>query len=148
MQLTTPSFLPNKTNLKKKPDLVRKVSWVSWWERNFFENSELVVSSVFVSSTLFPSFHIHVSLQFSKFLLSLTGFFIFFFSEEDYLSYGQEHTWLLEHNFRLWNKCTVRPYLCWEPQFLSPFCKLFPFQIMKVVRVRLSLVEELLEDNK
>ncbi|CAH0384583.1 unnamed protein product [Bemisia tabaci] len=67
--------------------------------------------------------------------------------EEDYLSYGQEHTWLLEHNFRLWNKCTVRPYLCWEPQFLSPFCKLFPFQIMKVVRVRLSLVEELLEDN-
>ncbi|PSN54198.1 hypothetical protein C0J52_03530, partial [Blattella germanica] len=33
-----------------------------------------------------------------------------------------------------------------DMEFLNPFCRLFPFQSMKVVRMRLSLVEELLED--
>lgn len=66
--------------------------------------------------------------------------------DEEYLEYGQEHTWLFTHNTRLWNWCQLKPHVCWLPKFLTPFCKLFPFQSMKVVRLRLSLFEEILQD--
>ncbi|XP_023716466.1 carbohydrate sulfotransferase 5 isoform X2 [Cryptotermes secundus] len=65
---------------------------------------------------------------------------------EHYLNYGKEHVWLFNHNTRLWDQCQQHPSLCWLPEFLNSFCRLFPFQSMKVVRLRLSLVEELLED--
>ncbi|KAJ9587785.1 hypothetical protein L9F63_018768, partial [Diploptera punctata] len=65
---------------------------------------------------------------------------------EHYLSYGKDHVWLFKHNTRLWEQCEQHPALCWIPEFLNPFCRLFPFQSMKIVRLRLSLVEELLED--
>ncbi|XKL67502.1 hypothetical protein PGB90_002993 [Kerria lacca] len=65
-----------------------------------------------------------------------------------YLQYGQEHTWLFTHNTRLWEKCQRKPHICWLHEFLKPFCKLFPFQSMKVVRLRLKLFEELLDDKK
>lgn len=65
-----------------------------------------------------------------------------------YLEYGQEHTWLFTHNTQLWDRCVVHPHLCWLPQFLSPFCSLFPFQSMKVVRLRLQLIQHLLADPR
>ncbi|KAE8749405.1 hypothetical protein FOCC_FOCC003919 [Frankliniella occidentalis] len=65
---------------------------------------------------------------------------------KEYLDYGPEHNWLFSHNTRLWDACQRRPDLCWQPQFLTPFCRLFPFQSMKVVRLRLRLMEELLAD--
>lgn len=71
-----------------------------------------------------------------------------YFGLDRYLEYGQNHTWLFTHNDRLWEKCEEKPHLCWLPEFLSPFCKLFPFQSMKVVRVRLALFEQLLKDPK
>ncbi|XP_064121330.1 carbohydrate sulfotransferase 4-like isoform X2 [Macrobrachium nipponense] len=64
-----------------------------------------------------------------------------------YLDYGPEHPWLFIHNSRLWNYCTSFPQLCWDPDFLSPFCSLFPFQSMKTVRLRLNLTREFLEDK-
>jgi len=64
-----------------------------------------------------------------------------------YLDYGQDHTWLFTHNVRLWDQCQLHPHLCWLPQFLSPFCSLFPFQSMKTVRLRLRLIEQFLEDS-
>lgn len=67
---------------------------------------------------------------------------------DEYLAYGQEHTWLFTHNTRLWEKCLEYPHLCWLPQFLNRFCSLFPFQSMKLVRLRLKLAEELLADEK
>ncbi|KAK7580745.1 hypothetical protein V9T40_001374 [Parthenolecanium corni] len=67
---------------------------------------------------------------------------------DEYLEYGSEHSWLFTHNVRLWEQCQRRPQICWMPEFLTPFCKLFPFQSMKVVRMRLSLFEELLEDKR
>nr|XP_024216815.1 carbohydrate sulfotransferase 4 isoform X2 [Halyomorpha halys] len=67
---------------------------------------------------------------------------------DKYLSYGQDHTWLFTHNNRLWEKCTEYPHLCWLPIFLNRFCSLFPFQSMKLVRLRLKLAEELLADEK
>lgn len=65
----------------------------------------------------------------------------------DYLEYGQSHNYLFTHNFRLWHSCQLHPQFCYDPQFLNSFCRLFPFQSMKVVRVRLALAESLLNDN-
>ncbi|XP_018319300.1 carbohydrate sulfotransferase 4 [Agrilus planipennis] len=61
-----------------------------------------------------------------------------------YLKYGQDHVYLFTHNTRLWTQCEYYPNYCWDPDFLMQFCKLFPFQSMKVVRLRLRLAERLL----
>ncbi|XP_065169716.1 carbohydrate sulfotransferase 5-like [Atheta coriaria] len=63
-----------------------------------------------------------------------------------YLEYGKTHTYLFTHNTRLWNRCEPS-HLCWDASFLNEFCKLFPFQMMKIVRLRLKLAEELLRDE-
>lgn len=65
-----------------------------------------------------------------------------------YLEYGQSHVYLFTHNTRLWDVCELYPNICWDSKFLTEFCKLFPFQSMKVVRLRLKLAEELLKDQK
>lgn len=65
----------------------------------------------------------------------------------EYLDYGKEHKYLFEHNERLWTQCKDYPHFCWKPKFLTPFCRLFPLQSMKVVRLRLALAEQLLEDK-
>lgn len=67
---------------------------------------------------------------------------------EHYLRYGPSHPWLFSHNKFLWGRCKTSSDLCWKPEFLSPFCSLFPFQSLKTVRLRLNLTEELLEDKK
>ncbi|KAK7072026.1 Sulfotransferase, partial [Halocaridina rubra] len=67
---------------------------------------------------------------------------------DQYLDYGPGHPWLFLHNTRLWNYCTSFPEICWDPDFLSPFCKLFPFQSLKTVRLRLNLTREFLEDKQ
>lgn len=67
---------------------------------------------------------------------------------DNYLNYGKEHTWLFNHNFRLWKQCQKHPTICWLPDFLNVFCKLFPFQSMKIVRLRLRIIEELLKDER
>jgi len=66
---------------------------------------------------------------------------------ENYLTYGQDHNWLFSHNTRLWDKCLATPQICFVPQFLTKFCSLFPFQSMKLVRMRLSLMEDILADT-
>ncbi|KAG4073188.1 hypothetical protein HA402_002577 [Bradysia odoriphaga] len=65
---------------------------------------------------------------------------------KDYLDFGAEHDYLFTHNTRLWKYCRLYPQHCWDPNFLTPFCKLFPLQSMKVVRLRLALAEQLLND--
>ncbi|KAL1462547.1 hypothetical protein WDU94_014375 [Cyamophila willieti] len=66
----------------------------------------------------------------------------------DYLQYGMEHNYLFTHNSRLWEMCGQFPDLCFEPEFLNSFCRLFPFQSMKIVRVRLKLFQDLLNDPR
>lgn len=66
---------------------------------------------------------------------------------DDYLNFGKSHTYLFEHNERLWSVCKEYPHYCWRPKFLTQFCKLFPLQSMKTVRLRLSTAEQLLEDK-
>lgn len=64
----------------------------------------------------------------------------------EYLDYGEAHNNLFSHNTRLWRACRLYSPLCWEPKFLTSFCKVFPLQSMKIVRLRLALAEQLLDD--
>lgn len=66
----------------------------------------------------------------------------------EYLTFGEDHTYLFKHNTRLWRQCLDHPHLCWRPRFLTSFCKLFPWQSMKVVRLRLAIAARLLEDEE
>lgn len=67
---------------------------------------------------------------------------------EDYFEYGKSHLHQFSHNTRLWDHCKYKKDLCFDADFTEKFCKLFPFQSMKVVRIRLRLIKELLEDNE
>lgn len=66
----------------------------------------------------------------------------------NYLNYGKKHSNLFYHNQRLWSQCKVFPSFCYEPKFLEPFCKLFPLQSMKVVKLRMEIAAELLRDSR
>lgn len=66
----------------------------------------------------------------------------------NYIEYGKNHTYLFTHNTRLWNLCQLYPQLCWTPNFFSEICKLFPFQSMKIVRLRLKLLEKLIRNER
>lgn len=67
---------------------------------------------------------------------------------EEYLEYGEAHTYLFTHNTRLWKYCHAYPQFCWNAKFLGAFCRLFPMQSMKIVRLRLALAEQLIGDEK
>lgn len=64
-----------------------------------------------------------------------------------YLNYGKTHFWLFSHNTLLWKQCQAHRRICWDPEFVSRFCRLFPFQSMKTVRLRLRVAEELLAET-
>ncbi|XP_051161919.1 carbohydrate sulfotransferase 4-like isoform X4 [Leptopilina boulardi] len=66
---------------------------------------------------------------------------------EHYLNFGKTHVWLFNHNAPLWEQCLMHKSICWDPRFLSPFCQLFPFQSMKIVRLRLRLIEKILAQD-
>ncbi|XP_072936277.1 carbohydrate sulfotransferase 4-like [Epargyreus clarus] len=67
---------------------------------------------------------------------------------EDYFEYGKGHLHQFSHNTRLWDHCKYKKELCFDAEFTAKFCKLFPFQSMKVVRVRLRLIQEILQDKE
>ena len=49
------------------------------------------------------------------------------------------------HNPRLWRYCRDGRWpVCFQPEFLSSFCRLFPFLITKTVRLPLANTEPLL----
>ncbi|XP_048517124.1 carbohydrate sulfotransferase 1-like isoform X4 [Dendroctonus ponderosae] len=62
-----------------------------------------------------------------------------------YIEYATTHNNLLRHNKRLWAHCEADHDICWDREFLNQFCRLFPFQSVKTVRLRLKLAEALLE---
>ncbi|XP_066584005.1 carbohydrate sulfotransferase 4-like isoform X2 [Prorops nasuta] len=67
---------------------------------------------------------------------------------DQYLEYGKTHVWLFNHNTHLWRQCQAHKRICWDHRFVSKFCKLFPFQSMKLVRLRLRAAEKLLAQEK
>ncbi|XP_034942897.1 carbohydrate sulfotransferase 5-like isoform X2 [Chelonus insularis] len=70
-----------------------------------------------------------------------------YYKLKNYLNFGKTHPWVFNHNTHLWRQCMIHKKLCWDPQFVSRFCKIFPFQSMKLVRLRLKIAEVLLKDE-
>ncbi|XP_011870858.1 PREDICTED: carbohydrate sulfotransferase 6-like isoform X2 [Vollenhovia emeryi] len=65
-----------------------------------------------------------------------------------YLDYGKDyHPWVFNHNTHLWRQCQAHKRICWDQRFVSKFCRLFPFQSMKLVRLRLRIAENLLAEE-
>ena len=74
----------------------------------------------------------------TKSFLKITGTF---------LDYAKIHLEALSHNERLWSQCFGdNRKLCYNPDFLSQFCSLFPFQSLKTVRLRVNLTRSFIED--
>lgn len=71
-----------------------------------------------------------------------------FYGMDTYFEYGKTHLHQFSHNKRLWDHCKYNRELCFDADFTSQFCKLFPFQTMKVVRLRLRLLQEILDDKE
>ncbi|KAH9632145.1 hypothetical protein HF086_006579 [Spodoptera exigua] len=69
---------------------------------------------------------------------------------EEYFEFESKDLSLFSHSTRLWEYCKNEKSndLCFNGDFISRICKLFPFQSMKLVRLRLSLVDEILNDNE
>ena len=72
-----------------------------------------------------------------------------------FLAYMRTQTsWCYSQNTRLWSSCTQggvngtgSQAVCFQSQFAAQFCKLFPFQAMKTVRLRLHLTETVVQDQ-
>ena len=66
-----------------------------------------------------------------------------------YLSFGKNaHPLVFNHNTQLWRQCQFHKKICWDSKFVSKFCQLFPFQSMKLVRLRLQPMEKFLKQNE
>ena len=63
-----------------------------------------------------------------------------------YLRAAREKEYLFSHNTPLWDEVERHPGLSYKPQLLEPFCKMFPWQAMKTVRLYLIEAAKLLED--
>ncbi|XP_057319631.1 carbohydrate sulfotransferase 5-like isoform X1 [Microplitis mediator] len=66
---------------------------------------------------------------------------------QNYLDFGKTHPWVFNHNTHLWTQCVIHRKICWDPLFVTKFCRIFPFQSMKLVRLRLRIAQVLLEDE-
>ena len=69
---------------------------------------------------------------------------------EDYFKFERSDVNVFSHRTRLYDYCkdVNRGELCFNAEFVSRLCKLFPFQSMKLVRLRLRAVEEILKDTE
>ncbi|XP_004926985.1 carbohydrate sulfotransferase 4 [Bombyx mori] len=67
---------------------------------------------------------------------------------DGYFDYGRQHDFQFSHNTRLWDHCKHNIDLCSDSDFMSKYCKLFPFQSMKILRLRLRFVKQILNDTK
>ena len=69
---------------------------------------------------------------------------------ESYLTYQNIDFDRFKHPTILFHYCKDgnRSELCLNPEFTSRLCKLFPFQSMKLVRLRLRLIEKILNDKQ
>lgn len=70
------------------------------------------------------------------------------YTDKQYYTYGKNNLHQFSHNPKLWDHCKYKRELCYDIEFTSRLCRLFPFLTMKVLRVRLRLIQELLDDKE
>ncbi|XP_046738517.1 carbohydrate sulfotransferase 5-like [Diprion similis] len=65
-----------------------------------------------------------------------------------HIEWVKTHPWIFQVNPPLGTQCQAHESICYNRRFLSEMCKLFPFQLVKLIRLRLHIVQELLADKK
>lgn len=66
-----------------------------------------------------------------------------------YMKAAKIQHWMHSHNTRLYGHCNLKEgdqSVCEDPEFLSRFCSLYPYQLTKTVRLRLNLTQYLVSD--
>jgi len=68
---------------------------------------------------------------------------------DEYLQFFSKNIGPFEYYFRYWRSCNSarNNFLCFHPKYIQNACRLFPFQVMKTVRLRMNLIEPLLKDE-
>ena len=75
------------------------------------------------------------------------SYFLKLLVTDSYLEYAKVDHQMLFFNPKLWHYCSKMKYeACCNAKFLGQFCRLFPFQAMKTVRLRLNLTRSLLSE--
>ena len=79
---------------------------------------------------------------------------------EDYMGYNKGNMgynkgyYCFAQNKRMWGHClaggkeAIAKSYCWNTEFATHFCKLFPFHSIKTVRLRLNMTETLVTDER
>lgn len=67
---------------------------------------------------------------------------------ENYFEYVKEREFVFVNNVRLWNKYTIGSDLIFDAEFIGSYCRLFPVQTMKVLRLSLEVAGQILEDKR
>ena len=75
---------------------------------------------------------------------------------EDYMAHNKEENYCFAQNKRMWSHClaegkdkeAIAKSYCWNTEFATHFCKLFPFHSIKTVRLRLNMTETLVTDER
>lgn len=70
-----------------------------------------------------------------------------FYDLDGFFEQGRSNPDQFPHN-TIWKYCQYKKHLCYDADFTSKFCKLFPFQSMKTAGVRLRIIEALLDDEE
>jgi hypothetical protein len=68
---------------------------------------------------------------------------------DEYKKYSLSHEkneYFSTYNKPLWAQCQLFPNFCHQPKLLEKFCKLFPMQSMKVLKLSLRPAADLLKD--
>lgn len=66
---------------------------------------------------------------------------------QDFIDYVKNHTFLYVYNKIVWNSCAHDKNICFNAEFLSEICRYLPLNVIKIVRLGLLPIENLLEDK-
>ena len=67
---------------------------------------------------------------------------------DTFFDYVFKNPFFLPLNRRVWEGCSEHPKFCYHPRILGRICKLYPLQSMKLVRLRLKVAQQLLDDSR
>lgn len=123
-------------------------SEVRHWPRKRFKISNPCWTAIFIISVRVHITEYHCEWKVGKVGSNHKNLSFLHTISDRYLEYGKTHPWVFNHNTHLWRQCQIHKKICWDSRFVSKFCQLFPFQSMKLVRLRLRAAEDLLAKNR
>jgi len=68
-------------------------------------------------------------------------------ASNSFMEYVRKKEFLLEHNTRYWEACSINRDICYDVSFFNKICSVMPVNVIKTVRLGAEPVRELLEDR-